>query len=463
MKQNESLKTKIWVYLIIFSFAILVFLWAFQILFLNTFYESSKTKELNNAIKEIKEGYNSNYFLNDIDEISKDNGICIQLIINNLLQYNSISFNKGCIPGNDFDTYKNQFINSDLNKGTIKLINKRFNNEVLINALKLDDNTYAFASVSLQPLDSTINILKNQLIIVSFVVLILALVIGYFISKKISVPIIKINNGVKELSKGNYKVNFKSEENIKEINELVDNLNSAAYELNKTENLRTELLANVSHDLKTPLTMIKAYAEMVKDITYKNKEKREENLNVIIDETDRLNLLVNDIIELSKLQSGFIELNKENIDIIKLIESIIEKFDYLNYNFIFNHKNKKVIINADKKRIEQVIYNLINNAVNYTGKDKKVIIDVIEENNIIKVNITDTGKGIDPKDIEYIWDKYYKADKNYKRSTNGSGIGLSIVKNILIKHNYEYGVNSSKNKGTTFWFIIDKTKEEKVN
>ncbi len=460
MKPNESLKTKIWVYLIIFSFAILIFLWAFQILFLNTFYESSKTKELNTAIKEIKEEYNSSYFLNDIDEISKDNGICIQLVINNLLQYNSISFNKGCIPGNEFDTYKNQFINSNLNKGTIKLINKRFNNEVLINAIKLDNNTYAFASVSLQPLDSTINILKNQLIIVSFVVLILALVIGYFISKKISVPIIKINNGVKELSKGNYKVNFKSEENIKEINELADNLNSAAYELNKTENLRTELLANVSHDLKTPLTMIKAYAEMVKDITYKNKEKRESNLNVIIDETDRLNLLVNDIIELSKLQSGFIELNKENIDLIKLVESITEKFDYLNYNFIFNHKNKKVIINADKKRIEQVIYNLINNAVNYTGKDKKVIIDVIEENNIIKVNVTDTGKGIDPKDIEYIWDKYYKADKNYKRSTNGSGIGLSIVKNILIKHNYEYGVNSSKNKGTTFWFII---KEDKIN
>lgn len=453
MKQNESLKTKIWVYLIVFSFTILVFLWAFQILFLNVFYEASKTKELSHAINEIREEYGSDYFFNEIDEISKDKGVCIQIVINNLLQYNSISFNKGCIVANEFDSYKESFINSGLSEGSVKLFNKRFSNDVLIKAVKLDNNIYAFSSVSLQPLDSTINILKNQLIIVSFVVLILALAIGYFISKKISVPIEKINNGVKELSKGNYKVKFKSDDNIKEINELVDNLNNAAIELDKTENLRTELLSNVSHDLKTPLTMIKAYAEMVRDLTYNNKEKRNNNLNIIIEETDRLNVLVNDIIELSKLQSGFIELNKENIDLVKVTESIINKFDYLNCDFKFNHP-EKLNINADKKRIEQVIYNLISNAVNYTGKDKKVIVDIIDDKNKIKISISDTGKGIDPKDIEHIWDKYYKADKNYKRSSNGSGIGLSIVKNILIKHGYEYGVNSSKNKGTTFWFTI---------
>lgn len=215
------------------------FLWVFQILFLSKYYEVSKTKELTSAIREIKEEYGSEYFLNEVDEISKDKGVCVQLVINNSLQYNSISFNKGCIADSEFDVYKKDFINSNLKSGTIKLVNKKFNNDVLIKAVKLDTNIYAFSSVSLQPLDSTITILKNQLIIVSTVVLILALAIGYFISKKISVPIEKINNGVKELSKGNYKIKFRSDDNITEINELVDNLNNATCELDKTETLRS--------------------------------------------------------------------------------------------------------------------------------------------------------------------------------------------------------------------------------
>ena len=456
MKLKNSLKTNLWLYLSVFSLLILIFLWAFQILFLNVYYENSKTKELNIAIKEIKKEYNSDINFSNIDIISRDNGICIQIIKNNGLQYNSIAFNKGCIADKAYDTYKEKFVESGLNYGTIKLINTKFNNEVLIKAIKIEDTVYAFASASLVPLDSTIGILKNQFLIVTIVVLVLAFIVGYFISKKLSIPIENINKGVKELAKGNYKVKFKSKESINEIEELANNLNKAANELDQTETLRAELLANVSHDLKTPLTMIKAYAEMVRDMTYKDKKKREANLNVIIDESDRLNNLVNDIIELSQIQSGCLELNKENFDIVILINSIINSFNILGYDFVFNHYSKKVIINADKKRIEQSLYNLINNAVKYTGKDKKIIIDILKTNDKeIKICVSDTGKGIDSKDIKFIWDRYYKADKNYKRSTNGSGIGLSIVKNIFIKHGFKYGVESFKNKGTTFWFIIE--------
>ncbi len=451
MKQSESLKIKTWIYLIAFSIAILLFLWLFQIIFLDAYYETSKTNDLNIAIREIKNNYKSDEFIYKIDTISRDNGICVQLVINNNLEYNSISFNKGCIPDTTFDVYKKDFINNSLDTGTVKLVNNKYGNEVLIKAIKLSDNTYAFASVSLVPLDSTISILKNQLLIVSCVVLILAFVIGFFISKRISVPIERINNGVKEFSKGNYKVKFKTHENIKEIDELVGNLNDAAEKLDKTETLRNELLANVSHDLKTPLTMIKAYAEMVRDINYKDKKKMNDNLNVIIDETDRMSTLVSDIIELSKWSSGAVELTYESFDLIEVIKNIINKFDILDYNFTFTHDKNEFIVNADKKRIEQVMYNLISNAIKFTGKDKKVNINIKEN----KVSVSDTGKGIDPKDIELIWDRYYKADKKYKRSDTGSGIGLSIVKSIFIKHGYTYGVDSSKNKGTTFWFIIN--------
>ena len=123
------------------------------------------------------------------------------------------------------------------------------------------------------------------------------------------------------------------------------------------------------------------------------------------------------------------------------------------FNFVFEEK-KEVVVEADYKKMEQVIYNLINNAINYTGNDKKVIIDYLFTNNKVRVEIKDTGKGISSKDIKSIWDKYYHSDKNHQRSVVGTGLGLSIVKNILEMHNFYYGVKSSK-KGTTFYFDIE--------
>ena len=267
-----------------------------------------------------------------------------------------------------------------------------------------------------------------------------------------------MKNKAKEIAKGNYNITFENNE-IEEINELSKTLNYACSELIKTEDLRRELLANVSHDLKTPLTMIKAYAELIRDVTHKDEEKMNKNLNVIIEETDRLNLLVNDILELSKIQSNVAPLNIEEFDLNELIKSILKRYDiYIekeNYNIEYKEK-ENLLIKADKKRIEQVIYNLINNAINYTGDDKKVFVQIKNEKKHIRVEIKDTGKGIEKKELEYIWDKYYKIDKTHQRVQVGTGIGLSIVKNILISHNFNYGVESKINKGTTFYFEIPK-------
>ena len=260
------------------------------------------------------------------------------------------------------------------------------------------------------------------------------------------------------MAKGDLDTPFVVNENIKEIKELADTLNYTKEELSKINETRKDLLANVSHDLKTPLTMIKAYAEMSRDLNKDNAEKREENLNIIIEETERLNLLVNDILELSKNESNMNELIIERFNINNEIESIIHRFDYLKeqegYNFIFNY-NKKYEILGDKNKINQVIYNLIINAVNYTGKDKKVIINLKEKKKKLRIEITDTGKGISPSEIDKIWEKYYKSEKNHKRNKIGTGLGLSIVKSILIKHNFNYGVKSTINKGTTFYFDVN--------
>ena len=453
MKSN-SLKVQIWKYLSIFSIFILSFLWLFQVLFLNKFYEFSKIKQLDNTINLIKESYNNNSLYSNVDNYAEDNGICIQIFTDKKIIYDSQIFNKGCMPKNV--DYRDVFIKSSLDKETYKLINPRFNNEVLLKAIKLNSNTYAFLSSSLQPLDGAVEIIKKELVIVSIMVLLFSFLIGYFISKKLSKPIEKINKTAKIMAQGDYEnAYFFIDENILELNELVTTLNQTNDELTKIDELQKEILANVSHDLKTPLTMIKAYAEMVRDLTYKDDIKREDNLNVIIEETDRLNLLVNDIIELTKINNDLQNLNITEFDLVELINSIINRFSIMDANFVFKNK-LPIIVKADKIRIEQVIYNLIINAINYTGKDKKVIINLKENDKYVHVEIKDTGKGIDEEDLKLIWKRYYKVDKKYRREKKGSGIGLSIVENILKKHKFNYGVNSIKNKGTTFYFDIDK-------
>ena len=192
---------------------------------------------------------------------------------------------------------------------------------------------------------------------------------------------------------------------------------SARSELSKIESLKNDLMANVGHDLKTPLTMIKAYAEMTRDFKNLPLNKRSENMDIIIEETDRLNNLVEDILDLSKIQSNAYKLKIEKVNLDEIIKNIIKRYyiliDNKGYEFIYNN-NEPIIVKADKKRIEQVIYNLINNAINYTGKDKRVYIDIKKEKKKVIVEIRDTGKGIDENDIKYIWNRYYYNEKNIK-------------------------------------------------
>ncbi|MBD9099173.1 sensor histidine kinase, partial [bacterium] len=339
--------------------------------------------------------------------------------------------------------------------------NPKFTNKSILEAIKLDNNLYAFLSTSLEPIDSTAKILKEQLIIISILILSLSLLIGYFISKRLSKPIVDISRKANLIAKGKIKKEFTSDSDILEIEDLNNSLNEMMVELGKTEELEKDLLANVSHDLKTPLTMIRAYAEMVRDLTYNNKEKRDSNLNIIIEETDRLTLLVNDILALSKLQQSMDNLVLSEFDLIILIKNILKRFtiyeEKYGYKIIFKHTNiRKLIIKADQKKIEQVLYNLIINAINYTGDDMTVVINISKVNNLYKVEVIDSGKGIDKKDLDSIFDKYYKSEKKHKRNLYGTGLGLSIVKSIFILHNYEYGVDTKKEKGSSFYFYVSK-------
>lgn len=456
--KNKKINNLIIIGLIAFSSFILLFVFLMQIVLLNNFYESYKMKQLDT----IKENIINRQTLSisDLEDMAYNYGVCISVYSNGMNQTISNIYNKGCVIGDKktSEEYIYNFVNSGKDEDSIVSYGKRYGNKTIIKAIKYNDNTYIYLNTSLQPLDASINLLKSQFIYIVVVTLIVCIIISYLLSRMISKPIEKISDSAKELAKGNFNVTFSSDSNLYEINELSETLEIAKNELSKTDELRRDLMANVGHDLKTPLTMIKAYAEMTRDFDNLKKEKKDENLNIIIEETDRLAVLVQDILDLSKMQSKTYELKIEEFDLDELIRNVLKRFyiliDNENYEFVYNNK-ESIIVKADKKRIEQVIYNLINNAVNYTGDDKKVFINLIKGKKKVTVEIIDTGKGIDSKDIKYIWNKYYHNEKKHKRNMYGTGLGLSIVKTILDSHNYKYGVKSEKGKGTKFYFEIN--------
>ena len=455
---GNSLHFKTLEYLIVFSISILLLLWLVQIVFFKIYYEKYQINYMNELVEKIINIDNTNV-IESMDDITLDNNICLEYMdyYGNTYYYNNkIS---SCLLGHNkiIDKELIKFKQSGEETSFEKILNPINNSISLLYGIK-KGNGYIFLFTSLEDIGTTTSLIKNQLIYVTLLAILFSIVIAMFLSRRIAKPISDMTKNAKILADGNYDVKFTTT-GIKEIDELANTLNYLEQEVSKTDEYRRDLMANVSHDLKTPLTMIKAYAEMIRDITLDNKEKTKENLNVIIDETDRLNILVNDILELSKLQNNQDNLNIEKFDIVELINDILKRYQIIketeNYNLILESPSS-IIVKADKKRISQVIYNLINNAINYTGDDLTVTIRITENAKDCKIEIIDTGKGIDEKDLTNIWNRYYKKEKNHKRNVVGTGLGLSIVKNILEQHHFKYGINRNKDKDTTFYFQVKK-------
>ncbi len=463
-KKNKgySLKVNTILYFSVFAVFILLLLWGSQMMFLKVFYERYQIKDMNKIANTI-----SVTSLKNMDEtlenIVYNNTVCIEYTD----KYGEVSLYNdmltGCMIGKrnaQLDEYKRELLNSQEDIKAIKFVNSDYKSKALLYLVRLKEGGNVFVFSMLSTVDSTTLVVRGQLIYITFIVIILALIISLFLSNIISQPIIEITKKSKALAKGNYNVEF-PKNGIIEIDELADTLNYLESEVSKTDQYRRDLMANVSHDLKTPLTMIKAYAEMIKDFSHKDKKKMDEHLNIIISETDRLNILVGDILSLSKLQANAEVLNMETYNLREEIDSLVSKYQIIKETEDYHievEAPKKIMVKADRNKINQVLYNLVNNALNYTGDDKKVIIKVTEEKKKFLIEIIDSGKGIDPEQIEYIWDRYYKHEKNHKRNIIGTGLGLSIVKNILVSHKFDYGVKSNKGKGSIFYFKIKKDK-----
>lgn len=338
--------------------------------------------------------------------------------------------------------------------------NPKTKQETIIYGTKIHSdlvNYYLFVNSPIDPLDTTLEIFTSQYFYMALIVLGISVIFSAVFSKSISHPILKIKSSADELAQGNYDVHFEGK-SYTEIEELAHTLNEAADKLGKVDELRKDLIANVSHDIKTPLTMIRAYAEMIKDISGDIPAKRSEHLDVIVKETEYLDRLVLDMQELSKMQSGTYELNSSYFNIGTKINEIVMLYQGL----IDEHKISLVIegendytVYADEIKIGQVIANFISNAIKHSADGTTITIRIKKKKRKVRIEISDNGSGIAPEDLPYIWDRYYKIDKKFKRSSNGSGLGLAIVRAILEAHELEYGVESELNKGTTFYFEME--------
>ena len=294
---------------------------------------------------------------------------------------------------------------------------------------------------------------RTQFFLTVGAIIIATVLVGFTMAKSISEPIIETNLAARELSRSRYSRPSHSG-GYREIAELNDTLVRAAEDLGKVEDLQRELIANISHDLRTPLTMIVGYAEAMRDIP---EEVTPENMQIIIDETSRLSSMVNEVLDFSRLRTGNLELEEKPFSLTEEIRKICSRVGSMTavdgYKVELEPAEDRQVT-GDSGRISQVLYNLLGNALTYTGADKTVRIRQRDIGSRVRVEISDSGEGIPADELPYIWDRYYRSRENHRRSVIGSGLGLNICRSILEKHGAEYGVKSEPGQGTTFWFEL---------
>ena len=317
---------------------------------------------------------------------------------------------------------------------------------------------YLFVNSSLDPVYAAYSVFLSQYFVFTVIVMIFASAFAFFYSAKITRPIVNMQKEAGKLANADYSAQFDGG-SFTETRQLASTLNHANQQLQKIDTLRRDLIANLSHDIRTPLTDIRAYAEMIRDISGDKPDKREKHLNVIIRETEYMSMLINDMNQLTAMQSGNIEINEEEVDLCARINEIIELNRTLIHNAgIILHVDlmDSLYVITDDIKIGRVIQNYLSNAIKHTPPGNSVTIRAYRKktDGSVRIEVEDQGEGIKEEELPYIWDRYYKSSRTFRRNMNSTGLGLAIVKSIAETLGCGYGVVSSENRGSLFYFEI---------
>lgn len=467
----KSIRSKLWVGMMVLVALVLLLLWFSQIVFLERFYLHIRVSEIKDrayrTATKLIDGQSIN-MEDKLDALASDENINLEfldpdgaLIYSTGMTGSMRGGHMGMMKGNAWKQILRRVLSGE--EIVTAMTHMRLNSQFILMGLPIKSDVGIIGAMLINmpiaPIDATVAILKRQLILITIVLVVVSVIISSFISKTLSKPIRDITNAAEGMARGDFDIRIKTKSRD-EIGVLANTFNHMGSELTRIDELRKELIANVSHDFRTPLSLIRGYAETIRDVTGESPEKRERQLGIIIDESQRLGSMVDDILNLSQMQAGYIILSMEEFDIHDTVEGIRKRFEILCREHHIELDNKvhgSHLVMGDEFRIEQVLYNLISNAFAHTPSGGKVTISGSDLGERIRIEISDSGSGISEKELKDIWNRYYKGDRKGGRTLKGHGLGLAIVKSILDAHKLPFGVKSREGEGTTFWFEMEKS------
>lgn len=490
----KSVRVKLFLVLCVVTILLVICLIAINSLVLENFYIYNKT----NAIKEV---------YNKINKYYKDPDLAINLetelkkiaFRNNfdiLIQSDTdlilFSTNKDFLSSIEvakekYKTYleeRKNLLYSDA-KMTIRKIDDTSNslNYILLYG-KLDNGYSLYIRIPIAPIEESVRISNNTLIVIGIATVIISAFVASLISKRFTSPILQLNDITKKMAKLDFEQKYRINDSDDEINELGKNINTMSDKLESTikqlretnselekdieekskiDEMRKQFISDVSHELKTPIALIQGYAEGLIENVNNDDESRKFYAEVILDESNKMDVLVKQLLELMKLEYGKRKFNDEEFDVVELINEVIRKCNVMleenQIQVVFDEK-KPIYAYADDFYVEQVVTNYFTNAIKHAkevnGK-KQIKITIQNVKNKIRVSVFNTGDKIPEEDLTRVWGRFYKIDDSRNRENSGSGIGLSIVKAIQNNYQNEYGVQNLSN-GVEFYFDISTKK-----
>ena len=324
--------------------------------------------------------------------------------------------------------------------------------QYVVGRLVSDQGAVLLLSANLERIYQASDIIQRQLGSLSVVMLSVALLLAWLFASWFTQPITALSAAARRMAHGDYAVQLPVTQRD-EIGVLTQDFNTMAREVSRADALQKDIIANVSHDLRTPLTIIKGYAETIRDLNGEDREKRDAQLDIIISEADRLSALVGSVMELSRLDAGTEKFNPVTFDISDFCEELSYRYTDIceksGYRLQVETPGER-LITADPDLLSRVLHNLLANAIAHIGADGVVALRVRDVGNAVRVEVEDHGTGIAPDELSHVFERYYRARQANGRP--GTGLGLSIVRAILVTHKFHFGVDSTEGKGSMFWF-----------